>query len=150
MQLTNEVRTSIAHAPAAAGATDITDCAVIDMQNYHGCRFIVSLGTITADAVTSIHVKQAAAAASGTALTNGADLEGTSISIADDGDNKLYILDVYRPRERYLQLQIKRATANAVLNLAIAEQYEPRKVPVTKSDDVGSQEIHISPEEGTP
>lgn len=149
MQLTNKVETLIAHAPVAAGATDVTDCAVIDMQGYEGVRFIVGFGTITSGAATSIRAKQAAAASSATALTNGADMEGTGITVPDDGDNKIYILDIYKPRERYVQLLIKRASQNAVVDFAIAEKYGARKLPVATHANVAGQEIHISPAEGT-
>lgn len=149
MQLTNEVKTIVAHAPVAAGATDVTDATVIDMQNFEGCRFIVVFGALTAGAVTGIRVQQAAAKTSDTALTSGADLEGSAVSIADSEDGKALIVDVYKPRERYLQVQIDRATQNAVVEAVIAEQYGPRKHPVTKDATVASQEVHISPAEGT-
>ena len=149
MNLTQKVITEIAHAPVAAGATDVTDCKVIDMQNFEGVRFIVGLGTLTSGAVTSINVLQADAKASGTALTAGADLAGTKVAAVDTGDNKVYIVDVYRPTKRYVQLLIKRATQNAVVDLAIAEKYGARVLPVTQDADVGASEVHTSPAEGT-
>lgn len=147
--LTNKVLTEIAHAPVAAGSSDVTDCKVIDMQNFEGVRFIVGFGAITAGAVTSINAKQADAKSSATALTNGQDLEGTKVTVADDGDSKLVILDVYRPAKRYVQLLIKRATQNAVVDLAIAEKYGAHKLPVTQDADVHAAEVHASPAEGT-
>ena len=149
MNITEKVVTHIAHAPVAAGATDVTDCKVIDMQNFDGVRFVVGFGTITAGAVTSINVKQADAKTSDTALTSGQDLAGTKVTVPDDGDNKLYIVDVYRPQKRYVQLHIDRATQNAVVDLAIGEQYNARKVPVTQNADVNAHEVHASPAEGT-
>ncbi len=149
MNLSRKISTQIAHAPVAAGSSDVTDCNVVDMQGYDGCRFIVGFGAITANAVTSIKVQQAAVKASDTALTSGADLEGTSITVADDGDNKIYIIDIFKPRERYLQLRILRATQNAVVDFAIAERYGARKLPVTAHADVGGGENHVSPAEGT-
>lgn len=149
MQLTNKVETQIVHAPVAAGSSDVTDCDVIDMQGFDGVRFIVGFGAITAGAVTGIRAQQAAAKSSDTALTSGADLEGTAVAIADDADSKLLILDIYKPRERYVQLHIDRATQNAVVDLAIAEKYGPRKLPVAEHADVAAQELHVSPAEGT-
>lgn len=149
MQLTNEVETQIVHAPVAAGSADVIDCDVIDMQDFEGCRFIVGFGTITAGAVTGIRVQQAAAKTSDTALTSGADLAGTAIVVADTDDNKAVIVDVYKPQERYLQLVIDRATQNAVVDFALAEKYGAKKRPVTKHADIATQEIHISPAEGT-
>jgi len=147
--LTNKIKTMIVSDAVAAGSTDISDMVVVDTQGFEGCRFVIRFGTITANAVTSVKVKQGAAASSATALTSGADLEGTQITVADDGDDSLYIIDVYRPRERYLQLYVDRATQNAEVDFAIAELYGARKLPVTKHDDVASQELHASPAEGT-
>ncbi len=149
MQLTRKVETQIVHAPVAAGSADVTDCDVIDMQNFEGCRFIVGFGTITSGAATSVKVQQATAKTSDTALTSGADLEGSGITVADTDDNKAVIIDIFKPRERYLQLRILRATQNAVVDFAVAEKYGARKLPVTKHADIATQEIHISPAEGT-
>lgn len=148
-QLTNKVKTQISNLAAAAASTDITDGFVIDTAGYEGCRFIVQFGTITSGAATSIKVQQAAAVTSTTALTSGADLLGTGITVGDTDDNKLFIIDVYRPRERYLQLHILRATQNAVVNFAIAELYNARVLPVVKHADVDTQELWASPAEGT-
>ena len=58
---------------------------------------------------------------------------------------------ILRPaiQKRYVQLLIKRATQNAVLNLALAEKYGARILPVTQSTDVSAVEVHASPAEGT-
>jgi hypothetical protein len=149
MNLTSKVVTEIAHAPAVAGSSDITDCKVIDMANFDGVRFVVSFGTLTSGAVTSINVKQADAKSSDTALTSGQDLLGTKVAVADTESNKLACVDVYRPQKRYVQLLIKRATQNAVLNLALAEKYGARVLPVTQNADLSSVEVHASPAEGT-
>lgn len=149
MNLTNKVKTIRAHAPVAAGATNVTDSAVIDMQGYEGCRFIVGFGAIVSGAATSVKVQQATAKTSDTALTSGADLEGTGVTVADTDDNTMVIIDVYQPRERYLQVHILRATQNATVDLVIAEQYGAKKLPITKDATVSSQEIHASPAEGT-
>lgn len=146
--LSNKIKTFRAHAPVAAGATDITDSLVIDMANYEGVRFIVGFGAITAGAVTSVKVQQATAKTSDTALTSGADLLGSGITVADSDDNKLVISDIIRPRERYVQVHILRATQNAVVDLVIAELYGARKLPVTKDTTVAGQETSASPAEG--
>lgn len=148
-QLTNKVSTQISNLAAAAGSADITDGFVIDTAGYEGCRFIVQFGTITAGAATSLKVQQAAVKATSTSLTSGADLLGSGVTVGDADDNKLFIIDVYRPRERYLQLHLLRATQNAVLNFAIAELYNARVLPVVQHADVDSQELHVSPAEGT-
>lgn len=148
--LSNKVKTIRAHAPVGAGASDVTDSKVIDTQGYEGVRFIVGFGAITGGAATSVKAQQAVAKTSDTALTAGADLEGTGITVADDADSKLVVLDIFRPRERYVQVHVLRATQNSVVDLVVAELYGARKLPVAQdSAEVSGQEVHTSPAEGT-
>jgi len=128
----------------AAGTTDITPSSGIDMQGFEGCLFIVEMGTITSSAVTSIKVQQSADDSSY------ADLEGTSVTIADDDDNQIFYIDVIKPSDRYLKLIVDRGTANAVVDGITAIQYGARKAPTTHdSTTVGGGETHVSPDEGT-
>lgn len=129
----------------AAGTTDVNS-DIVDTAGFEGVRFIVGFGAITANAVTSIKAQQNDAnSASGMA-----DLEDTNITVADDDDNQIAIVDVYKPRERYLRLAIDRGTQNAVVDFLIVELYEPRVLPITEdSTIVISAEQHVSPAEGT-
>lgn len=149
MQLTNKVKTLRLDDPTVAGASDITDTLVVDMLGFEGCRFMVGFGAITSGAATSIKVQQATAKSTDTALTSGADLEGSSVVVADTDDSKMVIQDIFKPRERYLQVHILRATQNSVVEFVIAEQYNTRKLPVTKDSSVATQELKVSPAEGT-
>ena len=147
--LTNKVQTIRVHAPAAADKADITDATVIDMQGFEAVRFIVGFGAIVGGAATSVKVLQGAAKTNDTTLTSGADLAGTGITVADDDDNTLVITDLIKPQERYVQVQVLRATQNSTVDLVIAELYGARKLPVVQDATVSSYEIHVSPAEGT-
>ena len=128
----------------AAGTTDINS-TVIDMQGYEGVELVVMFGTISAGAVTSVKAQQ------GT-LSDGSDmvdLEDTSVSIADSDDNGVVLLDIYQPKERYVMLVVNRGTADAVIDGAIAIQYDAKEVPVTQDTTVAGSEFHLSPDEGT-
>lgn len=128
----------------AAGTTDLTSEAV-DTAGFEGCRFIVGLGAITASAVTSVKVQQC-----DTSGGTYADLEGSSVTIADDDDNQIAIIDIFRPRERYLKFVTDRGTANAVVDFLLADLYSPRVGAVTQdTTTVVSTEVHVSPAEGT-
>lgn len=150
MQLTNLMKTIRIKPDAsgytvAAGTTDTLLSDVIDTAGYEGVRIVVGFGTITSTAVTSIKVRQC-----DTSGGTYADLEGSSITVADDDDNQIAVIDVYRPRERYLKTSISRATANAVIDFAIVEFYGSRVVPAANTDaTVISTELHASPAEGT-
>jgi hypothetical protein len=105
---------------------------------------VVTMGAITAGAVTSIKAQQGAAPAMGDA----ADLAGTGQAIADSDDEKVFYIDVYQPAERYVRLVVDRGTQNAVVASAEYLQYEPRKAPVAHAAGVLG-ELHVSPAEGT-
>ena len=130
----------------AAGVTEVSDATIIDMQNYEGVTFIVLFGTLTATQVTSIHAEQGKTAT----LTDKQDLEGTLVGpLADADDNKLLILDVKNPTDRYVRLVVNRKTANAVVDGIIAIQYGPRKKPTKQGTTVGAAEAYTGPAEGT-
>jgi hypothetical protein len=128
-----------------AGTGDTLTGSTLDMANYDGVLFIGAFGTITATAVTTLKAQQGAASN----MSDAADLEGTAISIADTDDNKVALLDIFRPAERYVRAIITRETANAVVDGVIAVQYSGRVKPITQGSTVASTETHVSPEEGT-
>lgn len=132
----------------AAGTTDIEPSTGIDMANYDGVMFLIAFGTITANAVTSVKVQQSDDSAG--SPDSFSDLEGTSITVADDDDNKIAIIDVYRPEKRYLRVVVDRGTQNAVLDSISAIRYNPRVLPATHdATTVLGHKVHATPAEGT-
>jgi hypothetical protein len=127
----------------AAAFTDITSDAV-DTANCEGVLFIVSFGTITASAVTSIKLTQC-----DTSGGSYADLAGTAQTVADTHDNKTFYLDVVRPREQFLKLVVDRGTANAVVGPIIAIKYGCGNQPTTQGTNVQGGETFLWPAEGT-
>lgn len=129
---------------AAAGTTDLTSEA-IDTQGYEGVMIVTHFGAITSGAVTSVKAQQC-----DTSGGTYADLEGTGITVADDDDSQATVIDVYRPRERYVKQVIDRGTQNAVINGAVAILYGPREMPVVQDATlIVAAECHASPAEGT-
>lgn len=131
---------------AVAAGTSAVNGAVIDMEGFEGCVFVVTFGAIVSGAVTSIKAQQGAASD----LSDAADLANTSVSVADDDDNQIFYLDIYRPTERYIRPVVSRATQNATIDSIMAIQYGPR-VKLTTHDamTVGGGEVHAGPAEGT-
>ena len=133
---------------AVAAGTSNQSTTAVDTAGYQGCRFIAAFGTLTATAVTSVKVTQADD--SGISV-NAEDLAGSGISLTPStDDNKVVIVDVYRPSRRYLQLTILRGTANAVIDGVVAELYEGRLSPIAKDTTVKGQVLLASPAAGTP
>jgi hypothetical protein len=143
--LSQETKISSAITPTAgvAGTTDI-EGTVIDMSGFDSVMAIVRMGAITGSAVTSVKWQ------SGTdsSVSDAADLTGTSITIADDDDDQIFVLDLVKPRERYVRIYVDRATQNAVVASAEYIQYNARTVPITQGSGV-TAEVHESPAEGT-
>lgn len=128
-----------------AAGTSAVNSDRVDTAGYEGVRFICGFGAIVSGAVTSVKARQNTADSD----TGMADLEGSSQSVADTDDNKIVIVDIRRPRERYVQLSISRATQNATVDFLVVELYGPRVKPVTQDTTVIGAEVFNSPAEGT-
>ena len=117
----------------AAGTTSETS-DVVDMQNYEGVLFVAEFGTLTADQTTALNAQQSPSSDSGFG-----DLAGTTTDpLDDDDDNKLLVLDIKNPQQRYVRCVVTRGTADAVIDGVIAIQYGPRKKPVAKHSTVAA------------
>lgn len=128
----------------AAAQTAINSDSV-DMSGFESVLFVVTTGAITATAVTSINAAQSA-----DDITF-ADLLGTGQSIAVAEAEDIFYIDVVKPIDRYVRLEVARATADAVISSCIAYQYgtpSARKTPTTHGSTVNG-ELHVSPAEGT-
>lgn len=142
--LTKRIMPDGAGYTVAAGSTAVNS-DIVDTAGYDGVRFLLSMGAITSGAATSAKIQQNTAN-SGTGM---ADLEGSSVTIADTDDNKVVVLEVLRPRERYLRLVTSRATQNAVIDGLIVELFNARTTPVTADSTTLGNEVANAPAEGT-
>ena len=123
----NEISIAIASGSRAAGTSDINGASV-DMHGFLNVTAIVEFGTIAATAVTSVKMQQSSATASGWA-----DISGSSVTVADDDDNQIVMIEVFRPTERYVRVVVDRGTANATIASAIYVQSNARALPRTNS-----------------
>lgn len=132
---------------ATEGAANTTDIStdIVDTAGHDGVAWAVTFGAITSGAVTSVKIQQGDAAN----LSDAADLEGSGVTVADDDDAGLVLVEVARPMKRYLRLVIDRGTQNAVVENVTAYLYRATEQPVTQDASVISTESHLSPAEGT-
>ncbi|OGF05251.1 MAG: hypothetical protein A2W00_04700 [Candidatus Eisenbacteria bacterium RBG_16_71_46] len=128
-----------------AGTSDLTSEG-LDTLGYAGVRFLIGFGAITSGAVTSVKAQQSTDDAATDAYS---DIEGSGITVADDDDNQVAIIDIYHPQKRYLDVVIDRGTQNAVVDFILAELYLPADAPITQDTTVISAECHSAPAEGT-
>ena len=130
----------------AAGQTDQTSSA-IDTQGYDGVMIIASVGTLSAGAVTSLRAQSSSDDGGSDAY---ADLAGSDQAFAQATDsNKQVVLDIFRPRERYIKAVLKRATGNAVIDGITAILYRSAQRPVVQGSTVAKSKSLNSPAEGT-
>ena len=129
----------------AVGTTTING-SVVDTAGFDTCRFIVAFGAIT-DGTPDIKVQQGTQSDG----SDMADLADTLVTLADTDDNDLAVVEVTRPRERYLRVVVVRGGATgSVIDGAIAELGSPAKAPITHdAATVAASESHTSPAEGT-
>jgi hypothetical protein len=123
---------------SSAGTTITTD--TIDTQGFEG---VMIFGEIeTSNAGNYAKARQGAQSD----MSDGADLEDTKNVPGDDGDS--FLIDIYRPQERYVDVQVVRGGANTAVGTIYALLYNPRKGPVDQGDTI-DRETHASPDEGT-
>jgi len=136
-QLSPGAVATINHAAQAAGTTDTTTGTQIDMLGYEGVMFILGVGTLTDTGVLTLTAKNSDVSntyGAGTIDTLLHPITGLTVQgVATTGDsNTLVGIDIYRPPSRYVRAQWSRATANVVVSLVIAIQYNPQTGAATQ------------------
>lgn len=130
----------------AASDTD-DDSAAVDMQGYEGALFIVPITDSVATGVATMTIQQETTSGGTYAALSGAVATATS-AVNDDLNGKLLIVDVYKPRERYLKATLTSATANIAFGATTVIKYGARAVPITQATaEVAASTTAISPAE---
>lgn len=131
----------VVEAAAAAAQTELTT-DVIDTYDCDGVVFIAHLGDVTAASVLGFVADHSDASGSGFD-----DLEGplAFTAGASDADNKLLILDIYKPEKRYVRARLTRTAQNAVVNGITAIKYGLRSVPKTQGATVLASGLLANP-----
>lgn len=130
----------------ASGTADRTG-AVVDTDGFEGVCFVVKFAAIAAGGTNSIKARHGDVS-NGSAITDAADVAGTSQTIADDDDNEVRYIDIKRPLKRYATLYVDKDTTNACAESAVAILYGAAKKPTTKESDVAGESF-VSPASGT-
>ena len=140
---------SIREVGAPIGAANNTDnnSDIIDTQGYDGICFIGTVTDSVATGVATLKVEQNTANSdSGMAAQSGAQAQATC-AINDDLNDKLLVVDVYKPLERYIQAVRTSATANIAFGSLIAILYKGTKFPVEEHSTILDAVLAISPAE---
>ncbi len=137
-----QIRTGLDHAESNSDRNG----EVFDTQGFDGVMIVTKFGDIAAGAVTTFKAQQGEQ----TDLSDGADLAGTGISVAADDDNQVFVIDIYRPLERFIRGVLDKDGVNNTEEMMLYIGYKARKLPTTMdlADEV-TYELHASPAEGT-
>lgn len=128
-ELLRDSKVLVVEAAAAAAQTLLTT-DVVDMQGFDSVVFIVLLGDVTDTSALAL-----------TAYTNDTNDTNSPTELAlpvsftagaSDADNKLLILELHKPRDRYVYATLARGTANAVVNGILAVLTNARERPVAQ------------------
>jgi len=134
-------------APVSAANNTDSNSDRIDMSGWEGVCFILPITDSVATGVAALTIEQNTADSdSGMAALSGGSATATC-TVNDDLNNELLIVDVYRPRERYVQGVATSATANIAFGNMVAVLYGPRSLPTSDDDSVQDSTLVVSPAE---
>lgn len=128
---------------SAGKATTVGE--IVDTAGFDGACFIYKLGAVTDGAAVTLKIYQGTDAT----VSDVAEMSGASAAIAtasSDSDQFL-VIDVIKPRERYLRPTIVTATENVEIDSAICILYNPSVSPVTQPSTVDNSTLVVSPAE---
>lgn len=136
MQALTENSRIVRHSNAvAAGTSDIEPTNGVDTAGARSVTFVVAFGAIVTDAVTSVKLQHSSVVnGSGDAFT---DIAGTTVTVADDDDNGVAVVELVNPTKRFVRCVVDRGTQNATVDSIIAILHGHGTVPVEQDGAIG-------------
>ena len=135
------VSTIRVNGPAAAGATAI-NCTAVNLSLLGGNAVlgIVGVGALTATQVTSLKVQESDDNSTWSDVTN-----SQTSNLSDSDGSKLMLASAVNLQKKWVRLVINRATANAVVELAVMQVFGIKSsVPLAKDASVAVQSAGYS------
>jgi hypothetical protein len=111
---------------------------VIDMQGWDGCEYVFNLGAMTSSATFDARIVSSANAnmSGATNVTNAALTQVTTAT-----PNNVFIIDVWRPTDRYLRSATQPATANTQF-ASVARRY--RRAGILPPTQAATQVVKVA------
>jgi hypothetical protein len=126
MNLSKNILPALVQAPLASGGTDLAS-SYVDTQGCEGVLFTGILGTAGSTDVCTL-----AAWGSSSTGSTGSALSGLTMTSTAGVDDKLMVLDVYRPLYRYVKTHLTRSAA-VEFGGTVAQSYGMRVSPVSST-----------------
>ena len=131
-----------------AGATDLEGEKVVDCAGYEGVLFIGQMNAVTASGELQMYAQYSNSSSTTDMVDDtGTAVGSTAATATTDYDDKLLILDVYKPLKRYVSVHIDKSAQNSEIHV-VAVRYGAHKLPVEQStEDFGVLEatVFVSP-----
>lgn len=138
-QLLEELRFVNSANNSAAGVTDVTPAARIDMQGFHGVLLLAKIGTIDATGTVTFTARSAATDVAGAKLA-------LIATLADTDDDSWVALDLRDPDERFVDWIIERGVANSEVDAVLAIPYRANSLPITQAAaDIAASTTAVRP-----
>ncbi len=135
MNLSKAIKVSVVSVGDTAAQTEL-DTSVVDMQGFEGVMFVAVTGDVTASSVLTLTAKGNTANSTSSPAPVTQKATAAVTAGASDSDNKVLMVDVYKPVMRYIFAALTRTAANAVIGPIIAIQYGAGLKPTTQDATV--------------
>lgn len=132
--LTDSAKCVRVQAETASAGTAV-NTASVDMQGYDSIALLCTINT--ANAGNSVHAADSA--------DNSTFGDLASSKVTPGSDNLMTVIDIHRPRNRYVRLEFTRSGADTALGTVYAVLYNGRKGPITGA----TIKSLVSPAQGT-
>jgi hypothetical protein len=128
---------------AAGQATVVGE--IVDTAGFGGACFIYKLGTVTDASVITLKIYSGTDAT----VSDVAELSGASAAIAaaSSDSNQELVVEVIKPRERYLRPSIIIGTQDAAIEWGVCILFNPDVIPVSQPATVDDDTLVVSPAE---
>lgn len=130
---------------SVASGTGTTVGEIVDTAGFGGACFIYKLGAVTDAGVVTLKVYQGSDAT----VSDVAELSGASAAIAAtlSDSEQVLVVDVIKPRERYLRPSLIIADQAAEIDWGVCILYNPDVIPVVQPATVDASTLVVSPAE---
>lgn len=136
MSILHDVRAVLHSTGAAAGITTVEPSVGVDTRGFCSVAFLAAMGAVTAEEPAEIYAEMSSDNGDQDAWES---IKGSAVTVPDDGDDKLYVLDISHPAKRYVRCCVSRSgeTGAALIGI-VALLYDPRQKPVGLHADTAS------------
>jgi hypothetical protein len=125
---------------SAGKATTVGE--IVDTAGFGGACFIYKLGSVTDASAITLKIYQG----TDSTVSDAAEISGASAAIASASTDseQMLVVDVIKPRERYLRPTIVVGTQNAEIDWGLCILYNPSEIPVTQTSALDASTLVVS------